>query len=217
MSGRSDIVALFDLDGVILDTEGLYTSFWTGMGDEYSLGEDFGTEVKGQTLKSIFSTFLGDRPELWPEIKAALDEFEARMSYRTIPGAVEFLDALKGAGVETAIVTSSNKDKMANVYKRLPTLPGKVRQIFTSEYFTHSKPNPECFIRAREFLGGVPEKTAVFEDSVHGLSAAGASGAMVVGLVTTNPPEVVERMSDHSIPDFTGLTPQILREWIDER
>lgn len=217
MSVRSDIVALFDLDGVILDTEGLYTTFWTGLGEKYSLGEDFGLKMKGLTLQFIFSTYFSDRPELWPEVKAAIDDFEAKMPYRTIPGAIEFLDALKAAGVETAIVTSSNKDKMANVYKRLPTLPGKVRQIFTSEYFTHSKPNPECFIRAREFLGGVPEKTAVFEDSINGLTAARASGAMVVGLVTTNPPEVVERMSDHSISDFTGLTPQILRKWIDAR
>ena len=74
---------------------------------------------------------------------------------------------------------------------------------FTSEYFTKSKPDPECFLLAMKELGGTPETTFVFEDSVNGLKAARASGGIVMGLLTSNPIDVVKPLSDHTLTDFT--------------
>lgn len=217
MTRETGITALFDLDGVLLNTEYLYTGFWTEIGNRYTDVKNLGLKVKGQTLKHILPVYFGSDPEFWKVISDALNSFETEMPYEAVPGAMEFLDALKVEGIKSAIVTSSNNAKMANVYRHFPELKDKVCRIFPSECFAHSKPDPECFIKSREELGGVPERTAVFEDSIHGLNAGRASGAMVVGLETTNPPEVVEGLSDHHIPDFTGMTPEILRQWIDER
>ena len=52
-------------------------------------------------------------------------------------------------------------------------------------------------------LGGTPETTFVFEDSVNGLKAARASGGIVMGLLTSNPIDVVKPLSDHTLTDFT--------------
>jgi beta-phosphoglucomutase-like phosphatase (HAD superfamily) len=55
-------------------------------------------------------------------------------------------------------------------------------------------------------FGVSPEETVVFEDSFHGLTAARASGARVVGLATTNPREAIAPYCDIVIDDFTGFT-----------
>ena len=57
-----------------------------------------------------------------------------------------------------------------------------------------------------ELLGGTPADTVIFEDSIHGLTAARASGAKVVGLATTFPAERVAPLCDKVISDFTALT-----------
>ena len=67
---------------------------------------------------------------------------------------------------------------------------------------------------AMHALGGTPEDTVVFEDSVNGLKAARASGATVVGLVTSNLREVVEPLSDYAINDFTSMSLDRLKEML---
>ncbi len=51
------MIVLFDLDGVILDTESQYTIFWNRMGEQYLQKKDFGLLIKGQTLKHILTYF----------------------------------------------------------------------------------------------------------------------------------------------------------------
>jgi HAD superfamily hydrolase (TIGR01509 family) len=127
------------------------------------------------------------------------------MVYEFIPGVPEFLKTLKEAGVPTAIVTSSNDKKMANVYRALPQIKSLVDMILTSEHFTKSKPDPECFLKGMELLGGTPADTVIFEDSIHGLTAARASGAKVIGLATTFPAERITSLCDMVIQDFSEL------------
>ena len=112
---------------------------------------------------------------------------------------------LKKAGIPTAIVTSSNNTKMSQVYKAHPQLHTMVDAILTSEHFTRSKPDPECFLKGMEVLGGTPGTTVVFEDSIHGLTAARAAGAYVVGLATTNSRETIEPLCDMVLDDFTDM------------
>ena len=201
-----NLTALFDFDGVIADTEFQYTVFWDRMGLEYLGQEDFGRRIKGQTLVQIFDGHFSSVKDRYDEIVARLDEYEAAMSYDFMPGVEDFLRKLKADGVRTAIVTSSNKPKMAQVYKAHPELPDLVDAVLTSEDFTRSKPDPECFLKGMELLGGRPEETVVFEDSFHGLTAGRASGARVVGLATTNKREAIAPLCDLVIDDFIGFT-----------
>lgn len=208
------MVVLFDLDGVVLDTESQYTVLWNNIGKKYGDVGEIGRLGKGQTLTHILDTYFKGQTELQKHIIEELYEFEKNMSYAPIPGVMEFMKQLKAASVPTALVTSSNKAKMENVYRHYPDFKDIVGHVFTSESFTRSKPDPECFLTAMHALGGTPEDTVVFEDSVNGLKAARASGATVVGLVTSNPREVVEPLSDYAINDFTSMSLDRLKEML---
>lgn len=205
------MIALFDFDGVIADTETQYTVFWDRMGKEYLGLEGFGHTIKGQTLVQIFDRYFNGMIREQEEIVPQLNEFERNMTYGYIPGADAFMKDLKAAGIPMAIVTSSNDIKMSNAYREHPELLELVDTVLTSEHFTKSKPDPECFLKGMEVLGGAPEDTVVFEDSFHGLTAGRASGAKVIGLATTNKREAIAPLCDMVIDDFLGLTVQDIR------
>ena len=200
------MIVLFDFDGVIADTESQYTIFWNKQGKDYLGLENFGHTIKGQTLVQIFDKYFNGMVKEQEEIVPNLNAFEENMSYDYIPGALEFMQALKAKGIRTAIVTSSNDIKMSKAYASHPELLELVDTVLTSEHFSKSKPDPECFLKGMEVLGATPEETVVFEDSFHGISAGRASGAFVVGLATTNKSEALTPLCDLVIDDFTSVT-----------
>ena len=163
----------------------------------------------------IYSSHFSGMETEKEEITANLNAFEKEMPYELVPGVLDFMNVLKAAGVPMAIVTSSNAEKMANVYRHYPELKPLVVHIYTSEFFTKSKPDPECFLLAMKELGGTETDTVIFEDSVNGLKAACATGAAVIGLTTSNPEEVVREMSDMCINDFTHMTINAARHVIE--
>ena len=194
---------LFDFDGVVVDSEKFYTILWNELGEEYLGRADFGKTVKGSTLDCILSTYFGDMKDLWPAIVARLDEFEKNMPYDYIPGVVDFLKEGRRRGFKMAVVTSSNLQKMRSVYAKRPEIPELFDAILTSEDFAASKPDPDCFLKGMARFGTDAAHSVVFEDSVNGLRSGKASGALVIGLTTTNPPEIVREYSSLQIPDFT--------------
>ena len=204
------MIVLFDFDGVIADTESQYTIFWDKQGKDYLGLDNFGHTIKGQTLVQIFGKYFDGMIREQEMIVPDLNAFEQTMSYDYIPGAYEFLKALKSRGIRTAIVTSSNDIKMSNVYASHPELMELVDAVLTSEHFSKSKPDPECFLKGMEVLGATPKETIVFEDSFHGISAGRASGAFVVGLATTNKSEALTPLCDLVIDDFTSIDVDML-------
>ena len=199
-----NLIILFDFDGVIADTEPLYTTFWNAQGLKFFGEENFGIKIKGQTFNHISSYFSNEKD--LAQAMHEIDDFERNMPYDLVPGIWDFLKELKEAGIPTAIVTSSHNKKMENAWRAHPGLKEMVTAILTSNDFTASKPDPECFLKAMEVLGGKPERSIVFEDSLHGIQAGRNSGAYVVGLPTTFPHEKLTEVCDLVIPDFTGLT-----------
>ena len=117
------VAALFDFDGVVMDTESQYTVFWNGVGRKYHPEyEAFGLKIKGQTLDQIYGRFFQGMEEEQKRITEALDRYESEMQYIYVPGVADFMRELRGRGVKIAIVTSSNEKKMANVYAAHPEL-----------------------------------------------------------------------------------------------
>lgn len=200
------MIVLFDFDGVIADTESQYTYFWDKVGKDYLGLDDFGMTIKGQTLIQIFGKFFDGMQKEQEEIVPQLNAFEHNMSYEYIPGALEFMQELKKRGIRSAIVTSSNDIKMSNAYAAHPELHDLVDAVLTSEHFSKSKPDPECFLKGMEVLGATPQETIVFEDSFHGISAGRASGAKVIGLATTNKREALTPLCDMVIDNFTQIS-----------
>ena len=201
------IAALFDFDGVVMDTETQYTVYWDEVGRQYHPElPHFGALIKGQTLTQIYDKHFAGMTEEQSKITAGLNRFEREMTLEYIAGVVDFMKDLHAHGVKIAIVTSSNGLKMANVYAAHPELKeGLVDRILTAEMFTRSKPAPDCFLLGAEVFGTVPQNCVVFEDSFHGLEAGNAAGMTVVGLSTTNTAEAIKDKCKLSIPDFVGF------------
>ena len=200
------MIALFDFDGVVMDTEPQYTAFWDEKGMEYFGVENFAHTIKGQTLVQIFEKHFPGREEEQRKLIEMVDDLERNMIFEYVPGTFEFMSSLKAAGVPMAIVTSSGKAKMEQVLQEHPELAALVDVVLTGEDFERSKPDPDCFLKGMKHFGAAPDETVVFEDSFHGLTAGRASGARVVGLATTNSREAIAPYCDIVIDDFTGFT-----------
>lgn len=207
MNETKCIAALFDFDGVVMDTETQYTLFWNRMSAQYFPEEkEFGRRIKGQTLTQIYARHFAGMEKVQQEITEALNRFEQEMSFDYIPGVVDFMRDLRANGAKIAIVTSSNEQKMAHVYAAHPELKELTDRILTAELFTRSKPAPDCFLLGADIFHTDKEHCVVFEDSFHGLEAGNAAGMTVVGLCTTNPEEAIRDKCRLVIPDFTGFT-----------
>ena len=204
---------MFDFDGVVVDTESQYSTFWNRQGELYHPElEEFGRRIKGQTLGQIFDGYFAGETEVQKKITADLNEFEKNMQFDFLPGVVDFMKELRANGIKIAIVTSSNDLKMANVYKAHPELTSMVDRILTADMFTQSKPHPECFLLGAKIFDTVPDNCVVFEDSFHGLEAARRANMKIVGLCTTNPREAIKDKADVIIGDFVGFNVEQVKD-----
>ena len=207
MNKEKPIAALFDFDGVVVDTEPQYTLFWDEKGQKYHPEiPNFGHHIKGQTLIQIYKQFFREPESLQDEITRQLLDYELTMHFEYIDGVVDFMKELREKGVKLAIVTSSNDAKMANAYREHPELKTMVDFIVTADRVTHSKPHPECFLLGAEILGVERDNCIVFEDSFHGIEAGNRAGMKVIGLATTNSAEAIADKCALVIPDFTDLS-----------
>lgn len=118
--------ALFDLDGVVLDTETQYSVFWGMIGKEYHPElPDFVLRIKGQTLVQIYDKYFSDDAVFahvadyqgveaeQTRITRRLDEFELHMKYDYIVGFEAFVADLREHGVKCAVVTQQQHGKDA--------------------------------------------------------------------------------------------------------
>ena len=201
----SRLVALFDLDGVILDTESQYTELWEGIGIDFLGRTGFGTLIKGQTLVNIFETHFTDKSQ-HEHINRRLKDFEKQMKLPFIKGAKEFVLELRKNGIKTAIVTSSDSSKMESVYAKIPEFQSLFDKILTAEMFAKGKPNPDCYLLGAKVFDAQIEDCVVFEDSFHGLQAGRSAKMKVVGLATTNPKEKIIDKANIIIEDFSNFT-----------
>ncbi|WP_279170772.1 HAD family hydrolase [Prevotella denticola] len=198
---------LFDLDGVVFNTEPLYTLFWHDMGRKYCPQiADFEYVIKGQTLVQIFDRYFPGEEEKRHQITQSLNDYEKNMPYDYVDGLENFIKDIQSKGIKTAIVTSSNLAKMENVYARHPKFKKYFNAILTSEDFSESKPSPDCYLKAAERLGVSPKESVVFEDSAAGLRSGTASGARVIGLATTLPVDEIKAFTREVICDYKGFT-----------
>ena len=207
--------ALFDLDGVVFDTEPQYSVFWGEMCRKYH-PEIPGLEnkIKGQTLVQIFDAFFAGMDEAKQDIQRLLNEYEAQMSYDFIAGCKEFVCLLRKRGVKTALVTSSNDMKMQSVYQSWPDFDTLFDAVLTSEDFDESKPSPDCYLKAAARLGVEIKECIVFEDSFNGLRAGKAAQMAVVGLATTNAAQDISPLCDLVISDYVDFSPERCDELI---
>jgi HAD superfamily hydrolase (TIGR01509 family) len=195
---------LFDLDGVLLDSEGGYQLFWEKIAVEYGLDpKTFPFEIKGQNIYDTAEIYFSqsDRNMV---VKRFMD-YQLNMTYKAYEGLWEVLGSVKAQGIKTAIVTSSNKVKMEVVYAHHPSFEQFIDALITAEDTVAKKPAPDCWLKAAEVLGVAIKNSVVFEDSVLGLKSGMASGAFVVGLTTSHDAATIKPLCHRMINQISDL------------
>lgn len=196
---------LWDLDGVLLDSEGKYSIFWARMEEEHPTGIDnFASYIKGFHLNRIMSYFESE--EVRQRILDELLAFERDMVYEFFPGAIELVKQLRAAGIPMAIVTSSDRKKMQSLYSQHPEFPTLFDHIITGDMVTKAKPDPDCYLMGAKMLGIDIKDCIVVEDSRNGLIAGRESGARVIGIATTLSREAVNELSDMTLDSIGQLS-----------
>lgn len=199
---------LFDMDGLIVDTERLFIDSENEIAASYgkTLGE--GTLFKLMSRKPldsmrIFAEDL-DIPESPEELlrirdKMMFDKMEDDL--RPMKGLFDILDGFQGSK-KMAIVTGNDRRYLEFVIDKL-----EIRSYFdilqTSEDVTKGKPDPEIYLKAVSRLGLLPADCAVLEDSVNGAKAGKNAGCYVIAV-----PSLYTQQHDFSFADFraTDLT-----------
>ena len=124
---------LFDLDGVLIDTEGIYTQFWQAVDKRFPTGvKNFAQVIKGSNLHNILHTYFPS-PEMREQVNALLNDFQRDMRYEYFPGTITLLDELKRRNIPLCIVTSSDPDKMRELYHQKPEFSSYFQAIVTGD------------------------------------------------------------------------------------
>ncbi|HUE74731.1 MAG TPA: HAD family phosphatase [Pirellulaceae bacterium] len=191
---------VFDLDGLMFNTEELYIDVGTEL--LRRRGKTFGKELLDKMMgrpSAIALQFMIDEHALTATVKELLAETDEifpdilRTRLMPMPGLLELLDALERHNISKAIATSSRRLFVDRVLTPFG-FHSRFAFILTSEDIVHGKPHPEIYLKAAAQHGVAPQQMLVLEDSQNGLRAAVAAGAIAVAVP-----------GDHSRShDFTG-------------
>lgn len=194
---------LFDLDGVLIDSENLYTRFWDETEKLYPTGiPDFARAIKGTNLPSIMRLF---KPEERDDIMSRILDFDSKLEYPLFDGATGLLSDLCAKGVPTALVTSSNTEKMEQLFRQYPDFRSFFNVMIDGSMVTKGKPDPEGYLLAADRLGVAPSRSVVVEDSLQGIRAGRAAGAEVWGLWTTLDRGLIEREATYAFANISAV------------
>ncbi|MBN1994631.1 MAG: HAD family phosphatase [Anaerolineae bacterium] len=180
---------LFDMDGVIIDTQQSVTTFWQHFAQVHGVRltpADFEQHIYGCPGKHTLDVFFPHLPA--QERQAVFDrmaDYEKNLTYQAMAGALTFLRTLKQNHIPTALVTSGAQWKVDEVSRQLK-LDGLFSVYVTVENVQRGKPHPDCYLQAAKFLQKKPERCIVFEDALSGVQAAVAAGALCIGVQNSN-------------------------------
>jgi HAD superfamily hydrolase (TIGR01509 family) len=221
-------LAIFDHDGVLVDSLELHQEAWFELGRRTGL--DFTPEfihaTFGMTNPSIFRRLLGDaisEEEIWrlSDLKEVCYRDVARGHIVLMDGVRAVLDALTARGVKLAIGSSGVRANLELTVAECG-LDGRFAAIASLEDITRGKPDPQVFLVAADKSGATPVRSVVFEDAPVGIQAAKAAflggtshsytgqdpgrlGMYAVGVTTTRPAaDLWEAGADEVVESLVG-------------
>jgi HAD superfamily hydrolase (TIGR01509 family) len=214
-----NVGAIFDWDGVLIDSSAYHEASWERLAKERGLPLPEGHFKRGFGMKNevVIPKILqwGDQPELVQELslrkEALYREIILERGISTLPGAREWLEQLRENGVPCIIGSSTHR---LNIEVTLQVLGLKdfFVSIVSAEDVSHGKPDPEVFLVAASRIDRPPAQCVVFEDALVGIEAAHRGGMKVVAVASTNPFEalkdadiVVHRLDELSVPQLEKL------------
>lgn len=214
--------ALFDWDGVIVDSSAAHERSWERLAQEAGHPLPPGHFRRGFGMKNevIIPGLLGwthDAAEirrLSLRKEELFREIIAGEGIEPLPGVREWLRRLDEAGVPRVIASSTQRENIRVILRRIGI--GGFRSIVSAEDVHRGKPDPEVFLLAAARLDAAPARCVVFEDTQVGIDAAHAAGMRVVGVATTHPRDRL-RDADRVVDRLDALSVADLAAWFGDR
>lgn len=214
---RHDLV-IFDSDGVLVDSETIANRALAETLTAYGLPttpEQSLVEYRGRMMPDVAARAAnrngGPLEAGWIEDFETLRALYFKRELRAIPGVRDLILDLKGAGVDVAVATQGKPDKTELTL----SLTG-LRElfdddaVFTSYEVARGKPHPDLYMHAAANRGVLPERAAVIEDTVIGITAGVAAGMTVFGYSRETPAEEIIAAGAQPFADFTLLGDKLL-------
>ena len=177
---------LFDMDGLMFDTEPLWSESWAPalalFGLPFKEGLDQSARGSaGENLRAVIRSYYGpDCPA--EEIIAAFDKIAHEKFLAPVPkkpGLDPLLDWLEARGIPMAVVSSSGESVIRRNLDNWK-MTSRFKAIVSGEMVTRSKPDPEAFLLGAKAIGVAPASCLVLEDSHNGVRAGAAGGFVTV-------------------------------------
>jgi beta-phosphoglucomutase family hydrolase len=218
VGGRASIPAfLFDLDGVIVDSNGLHVESWKEVARRHKFDCPDPDHIgkcglrTGAVIRELlhWPVSAEEAVQIGYEKEEIYREWIRQDGIRPISGVREFLEAARRGGIPCAVGSSAPRE---NVDLCLQTLNLKDSFLATvsGEDVRRGKPAPDIFLRAAERIGAPPAGCLVFEDAPAGVAAAHAAGMRAVALLTSHTREELAG-ADVLLADFAGLSPRVIQ------
>ena len=178
---------IFDMDGVLIDSEKISFQCFQEVFKEYNykMDEKFYLKMIGRNVKSIKTIMEEEYGADFPfdiiykkKAKLAL-EITNKNGVIVKPGVHELLDYLNKENYKIAVATSTRRERALELLEEAK-IKDKVNYVVCGDQVENSKPDPEIFLKAAQGLGVTPEKCIVIEDSDAGITAAYA--AKMIGI-----------------------------------
>lgn len=178
---------LFDMDGVVLDTEKLYCRFWReaamALGYPMTVEQALGMRsLNAQAGQAKLESYFG--PGVSREVmkQKRVELMDAYVNVHGVdpkPGIHELLDELKARGIRTAITTSSPMDRVRRYLAPLGLLE-KFDCLCSGHDVPHGKPEPDIYLHGAASVGLKPSECLAIEDSHAGVLSASRAGCLTV-------------------------------------
>jgi len=201
---------IFDMDGVIFDTERVYLEHWIKVFEKYGyeMKKEIYVSVMGRGRGNVMKTFLEIYGESLPIVQMykekdelliqAIEDGQVPMK----PGAKEILNLLKENNLKIGLATSAKRDRMIMQLK-MGKIENEFDAIVCGEDITNSKPDPEIFLKAAKKLSVYPENCVGVEDSPSGIKAV--YSAEMLALHVEDLKEADEEILKHCHKNFKNL------------
>jgi len=194
---RTVDAVLFDMDGLLVDSEPLWTIAEIELAEK--LGGMWGDEIKAAVVGTRIDTAMAvilewyDAPRAAADVEAAIEFLLGRVvelfhdHLPLMPGALELIDAVRDAGARTALVSSSYRVLVEAALEEME--PHRFDTTISGDEVTNGKPDPEPYALACDRLGIPPAKAVVIEDAMSGVTSGEAAGCLVVAVPYVAPIE----------------------------
>ena len=208
---------IFDLDGVIIDSEALHEEAGRRAMSQYALNAvpvDFDA-FKGKTEQDVFGYVVevneADHVDV-DELIALKQRLYGDLIDRLQPvdGALAFIERLAQAGLTMGLTTSSVPENQQRAFDKFD-LYQYFDTVITAADVTHPKPHPEPYLTTAQRLGVDPAYCLVIEDSTHGVDSARQAGCQVAGITTSFSKEALAEAGVEVVVDHFDELAQHLR------